>query len=98
MTAAEVTRLVTDALRMAWFRRRSELWLIFHSAHEPILQPAFQHTLTEYGMQSSMSRNGNCRENVPTENLWGLLKVGRLYGMRFETRREAMDEVIDWLT
>jgi len=30
--------------------------------------------------------------------LWGSLKVGRLHGMRFETRRAAMDEVIDWLT
>ena len=25
------------------------------------------------------------------------LKVGRLYGQRFATRRQAMDEVIDWL-
>jgi putative transposase len=24
--------------------------------------------------------------------------VGRLYGKKFATRREAMDEVIDWLT
>jgi hypothetical protein len=26
------------------------------------------------------------------ESLWGLLKVGRLYGRKFETRRAAMDE------
>ncbi len=25
-------------------------------------------------------------------------KVGRLYGMGFETRLQAMDEVTDWLT
>ncbi len=30
-------------------------------------------------------------------SLWGRLKVGRLYGRKFATRREAMDEVIDWL-
>ena len=35
--------------------------------------------------------------NAPTESLWGSLKVGRLYGKRFATQREAMDEVIDWL-
>ena len=35
--------------------------------------------------------------NAPIESLWGSLKVGRLYGIRFETRRQAMDEVIDWL-
>ena len=90
--------LVTDALRMAWFRRSPEPGLIFHSdrgsqycGHE------FQSALTGYGMKSSMSGKGNCWDNAPTESLWGRLKVGRLYGRRFATRREAMDEVIDWL-
>ena len=54
--------------------------------------------LTEYGMRSSMSRKGNCWDNAPTESLWGSLKVGRLHGRRFETRRDAMDEIVDWLT
>ena len=49
-------------------------------------------------MLSSMSRKGNCWDNAPTESLWGSLKVGRLYGKKFATQREAMDEVIDWLT
>ena len=48
-------------------------------------------------MHSSISRNGNCWDNAPTESLWGHLKVARLHGRRFATRREAMDEVIDWL-
>jgi transposase InsO family protein len=42
-----------------------------------------------------MSREGDCRDNAPTESLWGRLKVGRLYGRRFETRRQAMEEVIE---
>ena len=32
-----------------------------------------------------------------TETLFGSLKVERLHGMSFETRRQAKDEVIDWL-
>ena len=99
MTSHMKSNLVTDALRMAWFRLRPEPGLIFHSdrgsqhcSHE------FQSVLTEYGMKSSMSRKGNFWENAPTESLWGSLKVNRLHGMRFETRRQAMDEVIDWLT
>jgi putative transposase len=32
-----------------------------------------------------------------TETLFGSLKVERLHGMGFETRRQAQDEVIDWL-
>jgi transposase InsO family protein len=92
------TDLVTDALRMAWFRRHPEPGLIFHSdrgsqycSHE--LRAALQ----GYGMQSSMSRKGDCWDNAPTESLWGSLKVARIHGRRFETRRQAMDEVIDWL-
>jgi hypothetical protein len=43
-------------------------------------------------------RKGDCWDNAPTESFWGRLKVGRLYGRKFETRRQAMDEVIDWMT
>jgi transposase InsO family protein len=32
-----------------------------------------------------------------TETLFGSLKVERLHGMRFATRRQAKDEVMDWL-
>ena len=93
------TSLVTDALRMAWFRRRPDAGLIFHSDRgSQYCSHSFQQTLNEYGMQSSMSRKGNCWDNAPTESLWGSSKVGRLYGKRFETRRQAIDEVIDWLT
>lgn len=59
---------------------------------------AFTKTIKAYGMRASMSRKGDCWDNAPTESLWGSLKVGRLHGMRFATRRAAMDEVIDWLT
>jgi putative transposase len=91
--------LVTDALRMGYFRRKPLPGLIVHSdrgsqycGHE------FQSALKDYGMQSSMSRKGDCWDNAPTESLWGHLKVSRLHGRAFATRRDAMDEVIDWLT
>ena len=35
--------------------------------------------------------------NAVTETLFGSLKVERLNGIRFETRRQAKDEVIEWL-
>lgn len=40
-------------------------------------------------MKSSMSRKSNCWGSAPTESLWGRLKVGRLYGRKFETRRTS---------
>ena len=93
------TSAVADALRMAWFRRRPAPGLIFHSDRgSQYFSHDFQDELKVFEMKSSMSRKGNCWDNAPTESLWGRLKVGRLYGRRFATRREAMDEVIDWLT
>jgi putative transposase len=91
--------LVTDALRIAWFRRHRAAGLIFDSTRAcQYCSHSFQDALASYGMLSSMSRKGNCWDNAPTESLWGSLKVGRLYGKKFATQREAMDEVIDWLT
>ena len=91
--------VVVDALRMAWFRRRPEPGLIFHSDRgSQYCGDDFQETLKGYKMRSSMSRRGDCWDNARTESLWGRLKVGRLYGRRFATRRQAMDEVIDGLT
>ena len=48
-------------------------------------------------MKGSMSRKGDCWDNAVTETLFGSLKVERLHGMRFATRRQAKDQVIDWL-
>lgn len=91
------TDLVTDALKMAWFRRHPEPDLIFHSDRgSQYCSHEFRATLKGYGMQSSMSRKGNCWDNAPTESFWGSLKIARIHGKRFETRRAVMDEVIDW--
>ena len=49
-------------------------------------------------MRGSMSRKANCWDNAVTETLFGSLKVERLHDIRFETRRQAKDEVIDWIT
>jgi transposase InsO family protein len=71
--------LVTDALRMAWFRRHPAPGLICHSDRgSQYCGHTFQDALASYGMLSSMSRKGNCWDNAPTESLWGSLKVGRL--------------------
>ncbi len=45
----------------------------------------------------SMSRKGNCWDNACSETLFGSLKVERLHGKRFETIRQAKDEIIAWL-
>jgi transposase InsO family protein len=82
-----------------WRHLQTAPGLIFHSDRgSQYRSDSFQDALRSYGMRSSMSRKGNCWDNAPTESLWGSLKVGRLYGKKFATQRQAMDEVIDWLT
>jgi putative transposase len=90
--------LVTDALRMAWFMRSPEAGVICHSDCGSQGDHKFRAALAGYEMKSSMSRKGECWDNALTESFWVRHKVGRLYCRKFETRRQAMDEVIDWMT
>ena len=97
MSERMTRKLVIDALR-AWFRRRPAAGLIFHSDRgSQYASGDFQKQLSIFGMRGSMSRKGDCWDNAVTETLFGSLKVERLHGMRFTTRRQAKDEVIDWL-
>lgn len=97
----DMTRdIVIDALRMAWFKRHpdKQAGLIFHSDRgSQYASRDFRDVLTEYGITASMSRRGNCWDNACSETLFGSLKVERLHGQRFKTRRQAMDEVVAWM-
>jgi putative transposase len=57
----------------------------------------FSKVLKEHGITPSMSRKGNCWDNACPETLFSSLKVERLHAQRFQTIREAMDEVFAWL-
>lgn len=98
MSERMTRQLVLDALHMAWFQRRPAPGLIFHSDRgSQYASGDFQKQLTEFGMKGSMSRRADCWDNAVTETLFGSLKVERLHGMRFATRRQGKDEVFDWL-
>lgn len=97
----DMTRdIVIDALRMAWFKRHPAKHggLIFHSDRgSQYASEDFRDVLGDYGITASMSRRGNCWDNACSETLFGSLKVERLHGQRFLTRRHAKDETLAWL-
>ena len=97
----DMTReIVIDAVRMAWFKRHPDkkVGLIFHSDRgSQYASQDFRDVLDDYGITASMSRRGNCWDNACSETLFGSLKVERLHGQRFETRRQAKDATIEWL-
>lgn len=90
--------LVTDALRMAWFRRRPAAGVMHHSDRgSQYASHAFQQQLAEYGMTCSMSRKGNCWDNAPTESFFNSLKNERVHGTRYATRDKAKTDVFDYI-
>ena len=90
--------LATDALTMAWFRRRPAPGLLHHSDRgSQYASGAFQDRLTAYGMTCSMSRKGNCWDNAPTESWFNSFKNERIYGNRYATRAEITAETFDYI-
>ena len=92
------TDIVTDALTMAWFRRKPEPGLMHHSDRgSQYASHAFQARLQEYGMVCSMSRKGNCWDNAPTESFFNSLKNERVHGTRYRTKDEAKADLFDYI-
>ena len=57
--------MVTDALTMAWFRRKPAANLLYPPDRgSQYARQALQGKLQEYGLVCSMSRKGNCWENA----------------------------------
>lgn len=81
--------IVTDALTMAWFRRKPAKGVMHHSDRgSQYASNAFQTKLKEYGMTCSMSRKGNCWDNAPTESWFHSFKNERYHGIRYVTHEE----------
>lgn len=92
------TDLVSDALRMAWFRRKPQAGAVHHSDRgSQYASHEFQALLTEFGMTCSMSRKGNCWDNAPTESFFNSLKNERVHGTRYETRDAAKADLFEYI-
>ena len=92
------TDIVTDALTMAWFRRKPAPGVLHHSDRgSQYASRTFQNKLAEYGMTCSMSRKGNCWDNAPTESFFNSLKNERVHGTRYNTRNSAMADLFDYI-
>ena len=90
--------IVTDALTMAWFRRKPAPGVLHHSDRgSQYASRAFQDKLAEYGMACSMSRKGNCWDNAPTESWFNSFKNERVHGTRYATRAEATADAFEYI-
>jgi transposase InsO family protein len=48
-------------------------------------------------MQASMSGKGNCYDNAPMESFWGTLKQELVYHRRYRSRREAIQDITEYI-
>jgi transposase InsO family protein len=79
--------IVTEALTMAWFRRKPAVGLMHHSERgSQYASHAFQNELKAYGMVCSMSRKGNCWDHAPAESWFNSFTNERVHGLRYATR------------
>ena len=92
------THIVTDALRMAWFRRRPAPGLVFHSDRgSQYTSEQFQRLLGELGVTCSMSRAGNVWDNSAMESFFSSLKTERTARKVYRTRQDARADVFDYI-
>lgn len=90
--------LVHKALRMAIGRRDPDNGLMHHSDRgSQYASIVYQELLRDNGITVSMSRSGNCWDNAVMERFFGSMKSEYTDVMRYETRREAMADVINYI-
>ena len=92
------TTLVQDALQMALGRRSPSAGLRHHSDRgSQYASHTYQAMLANQGIVWSMSAKGECLDNAVAERFFGSLKGERTSLRHYATRREAWDDVIDYI-
>jgi putative transposase len=90
--------LTTDALVQALKQVRPGKGLIHHSDRgKQYGSYAYKALLKQYGLQSSMSRSGNCYDNAHIESFWSTLKKELVYGEKYRTRRDARLSIFEYI-
>ncbi len=90
--------LATDALTMAYWRRKPEKGLIHHSDRgSQYASGDYQNLLGSYGMICSMSRKGDCWDNAVAESFFHSMKTEWTAGMLYRNRSDARSDVIHYI-
>lgn len=98
MGSRMTARLVTDALRMALWRRKPSPGLIVHSDRgSQYASKAYRNLLRAYGLVGSMSRKGDCWDNAVAESFFASLKKERVQWKSYQTRSEAQQDILDYI-
>ncbi|OUR63588.1 transposase [Colwellia sp. 39_35_sub15_T18] len=92
-------QLVCDALTMAIWQRSPDKGLIVHSDQGvQYASHQYRQLLKGNGFIGSMSKKGCCWDNAVAESFFGSLKQERVHWRNYETRYEAQQDVMNYIT
>ena len=92
--------LVNKMLNKAFNKYSNLEGLIFHSDQGWQYQhPSYINALKSRGINQSFSRKGNCMDNSPMENFFGILKNEMYYGheKEFKTIEDLKEAIMDYI-
>ncbi|TNE52541.1 MAG: IS3 family transposase [Sphingomonadales bacterium] len=90
--------LITNALSMAYGRRKVAPGLIVHSDRGvQYRSTGYQDYLRSRHCVPSMSRKGNCWDNAPMESFFSRLKVELIYAESFESIAAAKSAIFEYI-
>lgn len=98
MDARMTKELVNKSLLRAVAAKCPTTGLIHHSDRgSQYCAHKYRELLDHLGMKASMSRKGNCYDNAPMESFWGTLKNELVHHARYTSRREAIQEITEYI-
>ena len=90
--------IALDALKMALQDRQPPQGLLHHSDRgSQYASHDYQQLLAVHGIQSSMSRKGNCWDNAVAESFFATLKIELVYQSQWSTRTQARSELFEYI-
>ncbi|EAM3123197.1 TPA: IS3 family transposase [Salmonella enterica] len=90
--------IVLNALLMALWRRNPQKAVLVHADQgSQYTSYEWQSFLKSHGLEGSMSRRGNCHDNVVAESFFQLLKRERIKKKIYGTREEARSDIFDYI-
>jgi len=90
--------LVTKAFQQAYWKRKPEAGLIFHSDRgSQYASSGFQKLLKTLSVKQSMSAKGNCYDNALAESFFGKLKTEFANHQKFNSREEAKSGIFHYI-
>ena len=90
--------LVSQSLFRAVAAKHPAKGLMHHSDRgSQYCSHEYRQILDQFELKASMSGKGNCFDNAPMESFWGTLKQELVHHRRYRTRREAIQDITEYI-